>query len=62
MSQTLCNDGSGNHLSDRKGRILEEMKERLMEREVGPHTGYGLFLSKEILSITGMTVTRLVIW
>ncbi len=43
---------------DRKGRILEEMKERLMEREVGPHTGYGLFLSKEILSITGMTVTE----
>jgi signal transduction histidine kinase len=31
-------------------------KERIFERGVGKHTGLGLFLAREILAITGMTI------
>jgi len=33
-----------------------DMKDHIMERGVGCNTGFGLFLSAEILSITGMTI------
>jgi signal transduction histidine kinase len=33
-------------------------KERLFERGFGKNTGLGLFLSREILSITGITITE----
>jgi len=33
-----------------------ESKQRIFERGVGKHTGLGLFLVKEILEITGMTI------
>jgi len=36
--------------------ITEEEKERIFERGYGKNTGLGLFLTREILSITGMTV------
>lgn len=36
--------------------IDAEMKEKIFERGVGSHTGYGLFLSREILSITKITM------
>jgi PAS domain S-box-containing protein len=42
-------DGSG---------IPEEMKARIFDQAFGRHTGYGLFLSREILGITGMTITE----
>jgi len=35
-----------------------EEKNRLFERGYGKHTGLGLFLSREILSITGITITE----
>jgi PAS domain S-box-containing protein len=41
-------DGAGISAEDRK---------RLFERGFGHHTGLGLFLSREILSITGITIT-----
>jgi len=36
--------------------ITREDKEHLFERGFGRHTGLGLFLSREILSITGITI------
>jgi len=36
--------------------ITKEDKEHLFERGFGKHTGLGLFLSREILSITGITI------
>jgi signal transduction histidine kinase len=43
------NDGVG---------IAEEDKKRLFTHGFGKHTGLGLFLSQEILSITGITITE----
>ena len=34
------------------------MKARIFDQAFGRHTGYGLFLSQEILGITGMTITE----
>jgi PAS domain S-box-containing protein len=36
--------------------ISVEDKKRLFERGFGKHTGFGLFLSREILAITGITI------
>ena len=38
--------------------IAEEDKKRLFTRGFGKNTGLGLFLSREILSITGITITE----
>jgi PAS domain S-box-containing protein len=38
--------------------ITEEDKKRLFTKGFGKHTGLGLFLSREILSITGITITE----
>ena len=38
--------------------ISAEDKKRLFNRGFGHHTGLGLFLSREILSITGITITE----
>jgi signal transduction histidine kinase len=38
--------------------IDPEMKEHLFERGFGKNTGLGLFLSKEILAITGIDITE----
>jgi signal transduction histidine kinase len=38
--------------------ITEEDKKRLFTRGFGKNTGLGLFLSREILSITGITITE----
>lgn len=43
------NDGSG---------IPEDMKAQIFDQAFGRHTGYGLFLSREILGITGMTIAE----
>jgi signal transduction histidine kinase len=44
---TVTDDGIG---------ISSEDKKHLFERGFGKHTGLGLFLSREILSITGITI------
>ena len=36
--------------------IPDDMKDRIFDRGVGLHTGYGLFLVREILSITGISI------
>jgi PAS domain S-box-containing protein len=36
--------------------IAPEDKEKIFEKGVGKNTGYGLFLSREILAITGITI------
>jgi PAS domain S-box-containing protein len=36
--------------------VPDESKEHIFERGVGKHTGLGLFLAREILEITGMTI------
>lgn len=41
---------------DNGGGIPDEDKEQIFERGFGKNTGYGLFLVKEILSITGLTI------
>jgi len=38
--------------------ITDEERKRLFERGYGKHTGLGLFLSREILSITDITITE----
>ena len=38
--------------------ISADDKKRLFERGFGHHTGLGLFLSREILAITGITITE----
>jgi signal transduction histidine kinase len=38
--------------------ITREDKKHLFERGYGKHTGLGLFLTREILSITGITITE----
>jgi len=38
--------------------IPADQKELIFERGIGKHTGFGLFLSREILAITGMTITE----
>ena len=43
------NDGVG---------ITDEDKKRIFTRGFGKNTGFGLFLSREILSITGITITE----
>ncbi len=46
---TYRDDGAGIPLAD---------KDKLFRRGFGKHTGLGLFLSREILSITGITITE----
>jgi signal transduction histidine kinase len=38
--------------------IRRELKERIFERGFGKNTGFGLFISREILDITGLTITE----
>jgi len=38
--------------------ITAEDKKKLFQRGFGKHTGLGLFLSREILAITGITITE----
>jgi len=46
----VCEDnGSG---------VRAEDKERIFERGFGKHTGFGLFLAREILTITGITIAE----
>ena len=36
--------------------IVPDDKEHIFERGFGKHTGFGLFLARQILAITGMTI------
>jgi signal transduction histidine kinase len=41
---------------DDGGGVLEGMKERIFDRGIGSNTGLGLFLIREILAITRITI------
>ncbi|MCU0632714.1 MAG: PAS domain S-box protein [Methanolinea sp.] len=41
---------------DNGAGVAEQEKDRIFERGVGENTGYGLFLAREILAITGMSI------
>ncbi|PKL58340.1 MAG: hypothetical protein CVV34_02790, partial [Methanomicrobiales archaeon HGW-Methanomicrobiales-5] len=45
-------------VQDDGGGISADDKRKLFERGFGNHTGLGLFLSREILSITSITITE----
>ncbi len=49
LSVIFADDGSG---------ITENVRKHLFERGFGKHTGLGLFLSREILAITGIVITE----
>ncbi|MHB8164270.1 MAG: PAS domain S-box protein [Methanoregula sp.] len=49
MILAYCDNGVG---------ISEEDKKELFQKGFGRHTGLGLFLSREILAITGITITE----
>jgi len=53
---------SDNHLvivcEDDGVGITDEDKKKLFRKGFGKHTGLGLFLSREILAITGITITE----
>jgi len=38
--------------------VPSDVKEKIFNRQYYQHTGLGLFLSREILSITGMSITE----
>lgn len=43
---------------DNGAGVPDNQKERIFERGYGENTGLGLFLSREILAITGITITE----
>ena len=52
-------DQNSNHVlicEDKGDGVPEEEKEKIFERGFGKNTGLGLFLSREILTITGITI------
>ena len=59
--RSTCNE-TGEGLSvvfaDNGVGITAEDRSHLFERGFGKHTGLGLFLSREILAITGITITE----
>ncbi|RQD80769.1 MAG: PAS domain S-box protein [Methanocalculus sp. MSAO_Arc1] len=52
------NDGCIIRWADDGGGIPDDQKEAIFARGVGKHTGFGLFLSREILGITGIMITE----
>lgn len=46
------------YFEDNGTGISEPDKKRLFKRGFGKNTGFGLFLSREILSITGITINE----
>jgi signal transduction histidine kinase len=43
-------------VSDNGVGVPADLKERIFDKGFGKHTGYGLFLAREILAITGITI------
>ncbi|MCP1714235.1 PAS domain S-box-containing protein [Methanocalculus alkaliphilus] len=52
----ICEDESVISVTDDGAGIAENFRERLFERGFGRNTGLGLFLSKEILEITSISI------
>jgi PAS domain S-box-containing protein len=58
ISSQIIGSGLVVSIGDDGVGIPAEDKNKLFERGFGHHTGLGLFLSREILSITGITITE----
>ena len=56
LSYRIVNNGCVVICEDNGVGVPEEDKEKIFLREFGKHTGFGLFLSREILSITGFSI------
>lgn len=56
FSAGMENDGLVIACEDNGAGISDPDKKRLFERGFGKHTGFGLFLTREILSITGIRI------
>jgi PAS domain S-box-containing protein len=56
ISATETPDGLIIMVEDNGAGISDENKVQIFERGVGQNTGFGLFLSREILGITGITI------
>jgi PAS domain S-box-containing protein len=54
----FINDGIDIIIKDNGMGIPDDAKERIFRREYFKHTGFGLFLTREILSITNLTITE----
>jgi PAS domain S-box-containing protein len=54
----VCDDNLVIIVEDNGSGISAEDKKHIFTRGFGKHTGLGLFLSREILSITGMTISE----
>jgi PAS domain S-box-containing protein len=54
----VTGDGTDIVVADDGKGILPSEKERIFEKGVGSHTGLGLYLVREILSITRMTISE----
>jgi signal transduction histidine kinase len=51
-------DGIDIIIKDNGAGIPDNAKERIFRREYFKHTGFGLFLTREILAITNLTITE----
>ncbi|MDO9550513.1 MAG: HAMP domain-containing sensor histidine kinase [Methanoregula sp.] len=58
LSAEMGTDGAIITYTDNGSGISVEDKIKLFQRGFGKHTGLGLFLSREILSITGISITE----
>ena len=56
LSYRIVNSGCLVICEDNGVGVAEEDKEKIFLREFGKHTGFGLFLSREILGITGFSI------
>ena len=56
ISDKETRDGMVMYYSDNGIGIPDNLKEMIFEKGFGSNTGFGLFLSQEILSITGITI------
>ena len=60
MTKRISSQESETHLvivcEDNGVGITDEDKKHLFTRGFGKHTGFGLFLSREILAVTGITI------
>jgi PAS domain S-box-containing protein len=56
FSAEICNDTARIICEDNGSGVPEQFKEAIFVRKHFKHTGFGLYLSREILSITGLSI------
>jgi signal transduction histidine kinase len=56
ISGRTCPDGYCLDIEDNGTGVPDDLKEKIFERGVGKNTGFGLFLVREILAISGISI------